>query len=214
MTQLTYFYQDEIMGAAGIDAVTIFTALFIAQLVFTLWNMVNDPLLGFLTDRPLKWTKKWGMRVPWILICSGPMLIFYILLWTPPAENVVLIVLYFILITCCFDSFFSIYNDHVYAGFTNQFPTEFERRRGFAIMTIIMGLCLVFMQILLVNIQQPGTGNPGSFLTAAIIMCIFLIVFNIFLFLGIKESPEMKEMFIRGFEETGKMGFFQVLKIS
>jgi GPH family glycoside/pentoside/hexuronide:cation symporter len=126
-----YFYEVEV----GIAVVL----LSLAYVIFAIWNMVNDPILGFLTDRPFKWTKKWGLRAPWVVFSAFPILIFYFLIWTPP-ESVsdMFIFLYFIIITCVFDTFFSIYNDHVYGGFTNQFPSEYERRRAFAISTILI----------------------------------------------------------------------------
>ena len=48
-------------------------------LVYAIWNMFNDPLLGYFTDKPRKWTKKWGLRAPWVVISAFPMLICYYL---------------------------------------------------------------------------------------------------------------------------------------
>ena len=40
----------------------------LAFIFYAIWNMFNDPFIGYLTDKPLKWTKKWGMRTPWIIM--------------------------------------------------------------------------------------------------------------------------------------------------
>jgi len=131
LANLFYFYEVEI----GLSVIY----LTLAFVIFAIWNMINDPLLGYITDRPMGWTKKYGLRSPWVVITSIPILLFFFLIWMPPnGWDAFMIFLWFIIITCLFDSFFSIYNDHVYGGFTNQFPSEYERRRAFAITTILM----------------------------------------------------------------------------
>jgi GPH family glycoside/pentoside/hexuronide:cation symporter len=198
-----YFYEVEV----GIAVVL----LSLAYVIFAIWNMVNDPILGFLTDRPFKWTKKWGLRAPWVVFSAFPILIFYFLIWTPP-ESVsdMFIFLYFIIITCVFDTFFSIYNDHVYGGFTNQFPSEYERRRAFAISTILMGLIITGMGIAgnLIVVY----GDRGSFITYAIVMTILLVIYNVILFAGISESEQMKTMFITAFEKAEAKSFAKTMK--
>jgi len=59
----------------------------IGYIIFALWNAVNDPLIGYLTDRPFKFTKKWGRRFPWVYIGGIPWIISYILIFTPPVVN-------------------------------------------------------------------------------------------------------------------------------
>ncbi len=198
-----YFYEVEV----GISV----ALLGLAFVVFAIWNMINDPLLGFLTDRPMKWTKKWGLRAPWVVLSAFPIIIFYFLIYIPP-EGVtdMTIFLWFIIITCIFDTFFSIYNDHVYGGFTNQFPSEYERRRAFAIATILMGLIITGMGIVgnLIIVY----GDKSSFFRYAIIMVVLLIIFNAIVFAGIKESEQMKQMFLTSFEKAEAKSFFDTMK--
>ena len=52
--------------------------------IFAIYNAINDPLLGYLTDRPFKFTKKWGRRFPWILLGGIPLGFCYFLVFTPP----------------------------------------------------------------------------------------------------------------------------------
>ncbi|MHA2009287.1 MAG: MFS transporter [Promethearchaeota archaeon] len=202
LARLIYFYEVEMLLPG------LFLTL--AYVIFAIWNMVNDPLLGYLTDRPLKWTRKWGLRAPWVVISSFPMLILFIFIWTPPSGSNLTLFFYFIIITFLFDGFFSVYNDHVYGGFTNQFPSEFERRRAFSIATFIMGISITFMGIISSVVIE--FGQPETFVLNAIIMVVLLIIFNLIQFTGIKESREMKEMFIAKYEAAEKKGFFQVAK--
>lgn len=200
--RVLYFYEVEMV----MPVVLITTA----YVIFAIWNMINDPLLGYLTDKPRKWTRKWGLRAPWVVIASGPMLLLYYLIWTPPTGDYVVMFIYFILITCLFDTFFSIYNDHVYGGFTNQFPSEYERRKSFSIATLIMGIFITIMGVMASLIVEYG--NPQSFVTTALIMLMFLIIFNFIQFTGIRESKEMKEMFIEKYEAAEDKSLVKVTK--
>jgi len=94
-----YYYQVEL--GLGLLYITI------ASIIFAIWNMVNDPLLGYLTEKPTRWTKKYGFRAPWVVISAIPILIFYVLIWVPPeGASTTFIFVWFILITCLFDTFF------------------------------------------------------------------------------------------------------------
>ncbi len=203
LSNLLYFYEVEM----GLSAIYIL----LAGVIFALWNMVNDPLLGFLTDKPLKWTPRYGLRAPWVVVCTPLIFIFFYLIWIPPqGMGAMVMFLWFILMTCAFDTFFSIYNDHVYGGYTNQFPSEYERRRSFAIVTIIMFLVITGM--IIIGSLLIEFGNPASFAFSALVMIILMAIFSIIIFPGIKESAEMKQMFITAYEKAEKTSFFRTLK--
>ena len=205
LAPLFYFYEVEI----GLNVILIG----IAFVIFAIWNMINDPLLGYLTEKPRKWSRKYGVRAPWIVICAGPILILYILIWTPLTfGGAMVIFLYFIIVTCMFDLFFSIYNNQVYGGFTNQFPTEYERRRAFAIATLIIGAAITFLSVIGSLILEYG--RPETFVFLSVVIVAILIVFNLILFLGLRESEGMKDMLINGFEKAEDKSFFHVMKVS
>ncbi len=50
-TATVFFYYEAVVG---LEVWVIFLATFL----FALYNMVNDPLIGYLTNRPFKFTKK------------------------------------------------------------------------------------------------------------------------------------------------------------
>ncbi len=58
------FYETEIGLSAGLSAVAI--------ILYSIWNAVNDPLIGYLTSKPTPFSKKLGRRSNslGILLCS------------------------------------------------------------------------------------------------------------------------------------------------
>ena len=198
-----FYYQVEL----GLSVIL----LGIAFVIFTLWNMVNDPLLGYLTERPTRWTKKWGYRAPWIFISAPPLLILFFLMWTPPTgASQITLFLWFVILTCVFDTFFSLFNDHVYGSYTNQFPSEYERRRSFAIATF----CIAFGVLGMGAISGAFIviGEPATYVSFALLSVIIMGVASVLLILGIGESEEMKQMLLSSYEEAEELGFIPTMK--
>jgi len=184
-----------------------------AYMIFALSNMFNDTILGYLTERPTRWTKKWGFRAPWIVITVIPILIFFYLAWTPPAgASALTIFLWFVIMTCLFDTFFSVFNDHVYGGYTNQFPSEYERRRSFAIATLLIAFGVVGMGAL--SGAFIVYGDPSTFVSFALLSVIIMGVLAFLLILGIKESKEMKEMYLTTYEKAEQKSLIATMKVA
>ncbi|MCK4239297.1 MAG: MFS transporter, partial [Candidatus Lokiarchaeota archaeon] len=75
-TYAFFFYESEL----GLNVWIVSFGI----IIFALWNAINDPLVGFLTNRPFKFTKKWGRRFPWIFMGGIPWIFCYILIFMPP----------------------------------------------------------------------------------------------------------------------------------
>lgn len=55
------FYETEVGLGSSLTGV--------ALIVFAVWDATNDPIVGYFSDRPFRFTKKWGRRFPWV-ICA------------------------------------------------------------------------------------------------------------------------------------------------
>ncbi|MHA1256444.1 MAG: MFS transporter, partial [Promethearchaeota archaeon] len=68
-----YFYEVEI----GLPVLLVSLAV----VIFTVWTIIVSPIVGYLTDRPFRWSKRWGFRTPWILITGIPSLLLFVLVF-------------------------------------------------------------------------------------------------------------------------------------
>ena len=207
------FYEDNLGFVSIVSLWPLYMAL--ANVVYTIWSMVVGLLIGFYTDRPLKWTKKWGFHTPWVIIGGIPTMILFFLLFTPPSvtgvASVMPILLYYIVIVCLFDAFFSLINSHTFGAFGAHFRGESNRRRAgliSQIFTFIANFLTVGVWSLIIT-----PGDPPSFMYAAIVSVIILGGSLLVFFPGSKESEEIKERFIVGYKNAEKISFLKTMKI-
>ena len=123
---ILYFYETII----GLDIVYIFAAM----VIFTVWDAINDPLIGFLTDRLTKYTRKIGKRFIWIVIGVIPANFVLALVYMPPAGSAASDPLPFfgwlVFTTCLFDSLTTLCFVNVDALFPDKFRTDRARRKA------------------------------------------------------------------------------------
>ncbi|MBD3254196.1 MAG: hypothetical protein GF383_03845 [Candidatus Lokiarchaeota archaeon] len=75
--------------------------------IFILWNTVNDPLMGFISDKTK--SNKYGRRIPYLRFGAPIYIIVFILIWIPlvPIGSEILLFLYFVLMLFSFDTVFT-----------------------------------------------------------------------------------------------------------
>ncbi|MHA2181191.1 MAG: MFS transporter [Promethearchaeota archaeon] len=209
------FYEDNLGFVSTWDVSLWPIYMAVANVVYTIWSMVVGLLIGFYTDKPLKWTKKLGFHTPWIIIGGIPTIILFFLLFTPPQvtgiESIMPILLYYIIIVCLFDAFYSLMQTHTFGGFGAHFRSESERRKAgliSQIFTFIANFLTVGVWSLIIT-----PGDPPSFTLAAFISIIILGISLLIFFPGSRESEEIKNRFIVGYEQSERISFFKTMKI-
>ncbi|TXT56175.1 MAG: putative Na+/melibiose symporter-like transporter [Promethearchaeota archaeon] len=202
-----YFYESEI----GLNTWLVG----IAYIIFAIWNAINDPLVGFLTDRPFKFTKKWGRRFPWTMMAGIPWVFSYILIYAIPPVNPVsgalIIFIWLIFSTCLFDTFNSIWWVNFYSVFPDKFSDLNERRTASGIITPIgvIGIALGgILPPLLITY-----GYSFSYIIQAIVISFIGLII---LFLGIpgwRDDPKSVQKYLETYEEQkSELSFFKTLK--
>ena len=209
---LLYYYEVELGLSIALVGLSF--------VIYAIWNMVNDPLVGFLTDKPMRWSKKYGLRTPWIIVSGILMIISYYFLYAVPdigdvKSNPWPLFWYMVIVTCIFDMFFSIFTTHYLGGFANIFRTKEDRRKGSMTMGLLAPLAAVFIRaVIIANVLVYG--DPSSFLRAALLTSIICTVCLILFIPGIYENEAVKNRYLQIYEflETQKMPYFKLLKIT
>jgi len=145
-TYIQYFYID-ILGLAP--------ALFgLAWTVYGIWNAINDPLAGHLSDRT---RTRWGRRIPYIAGLTLPLALCFVFLWIPPFRVTTPVAqqtpaeplfIYFLLAVLVFDTLWTFVVLNWTALFPEMYPDEKERaevsgwRQLFSILGLIVGIAL------------------------------------------------------------------------
>ncbi|MBW4620416.1 MAG: MFS transporter [Cyanosarcina radialis HA8281-LM2] len=100
------------------------------QLIGKVWDAVNDPMVGVLSDRT---TSRWGRRYPWMLLGAVPLGLFFFLQWIVPrfsgheATNQWGLFWYYTIISILFNTFYTIVNVP-YTALTPELTQDYNER--------------------------------------------------------------------------------------
>ena len=185
-------------------------AIWIGYIIWGLWNMVNDPLLGALSDRT-KYKQKWGKRKFFIIIAIIPLSISMILLFTVPIVTTEKTIefIYFIVIIMVFEFFYTLYSVNVNALFPEMFVNEEQRTQTniFIKGLTVIGIILASLPTVILDPMAPKTGVAApedisaiqiNYIIAGIILAILSVIFGaLFIMRGIEEKEELDESFAK-----------------
>jgi len=180
----TFYY-----AVVGLD-VNLITLGFI---LWSIWNAINDPLLGALSDR----TKtKWGRRTPYIIASIIPLCIIMVLLWTPPTDSAISSFIYFLVVMALFDTFYTMYDLNYCALFPEMFQGLSDRAKASAVKQIftVFGLLFAFLLPTFIIPDLTDSAYITEYMYAGIVMAIIIFVGAIIMIkFGIKERTEFSE---------------------
>ncbi|MFX0010931.1 MAG: MFS transporter [Candidatus Hermodarchaeota archaeon] len=194
--------------------------MWIAYVLWGVWNMFNDPLLGALSEKT-KQKGKLGKRRFYLLISFIPLALIMIFLFTVP-ENFEF--WYFLFIIFTFELFYTMFDVNTNAIFPEMFPTEKQRGdvnvfiKIFTMIAVILASIIptIVISSLVPELDQADPGYAAEvalirsqYVTAGLIMAIIIVIMAIlFIFFGVKEKEEA----ISDFQK--RPGFFESLKIT
>ena len=201
-------------AVVGLDVLLVMGA----YVVWGVWNAVNDPLLGALSDRT-KFKKKLGKRKLYLVISIIPLSLIMVLLFSVPLGDDLLAFIYFIVMILTFELIYTMWSVNVNAIFPEMFPNEQERAKtnifvkGFTVLALI---CAMAIPPLVISPMVPVEENPSletiqhfqmMYITAGLILAsIILVTGLIFITKGVEEKEEC----IEDFEK--RPGFIESLK--
>lgn len=188
----------------------------LALVVYAGYNAINDPLIGYLTDRPFKFTKKWGRRFPWILLGGLPLGFSYFLVFNPPVVDPIggawIICGWLMFTTCLFDTFHSIF----FVNFQSLFPDKFrslnERRKATGIQ-MVLGIIGVVLGATLPSLFITFE-DLGSYIVQGLIVMAISLTTMILAIPGFREDRETIDLYLKTFDKEVKESFLKSMKIA
>jgi glycoside/pentoside/hexuronide:cation symporter, GPH family len=142
-----------------------------AALIGVIWDAVNDPLVGVLSD---KLRTRWGRRRPFLLLFAIPYgLAFLILWWAPPWENQVVLMIHVMLAYALSDTFQTLVVVPFHA-LTPEMTSDYDERTSLASYRMFFNFLasvaggVVAPMIVDATLAGGGTQQQGYFLASAI----------------------------------------------
>jgi GPH family glycoside/pentoside/hexuronide:cation symporter len=159
--------------------------------LYGLWNAVNDPLAGYLSDRT---HTRWGRRIPWIATAFIPLSISFYLLFVPPAGMAerpdLSLLFYFMFFVLLFDLLWTIVVMSWTALFPEMVPDEKQRanvsawRQIFSVIGLLIGVALP---------PIIAGADWGGVASVAMMVAVVTAVFFALSLVGSRERPEFAE---------------------
>ncbi|NSW53062.1 MAG: MFS transporter [Anaerolineae bacterium] len=172
---LPIFYQDYL----GISA----NWIGVASLIYAIWNAVNDPLFGFITDNT---RSKRGRRIPYMRF-TAPFLVFtFVLVWFAPEGAGEIAQFWWMLITMLlYDTCYTIIG-LVYSALLPEVSESDGERNGLQISSSLFAMLGMILGFLIPDMVRPRTGAESSLLPFRLAMigvalvAMFLIITTTF----------------------------------
>ena len=197
-TAFTVWIFSFYFGAVGLPV----SYILLAFLIWTVWNAINDPLVGYMSDRV---RTRIGRRKPFIILGTIPILIIAIIVWLPPTDNHLITFVYLLIMLLLYDTFYTMVT--LFDALFPELYVSVEERAQ--VNTIKQILATVGM---LVGFMLPGffigdLTDPTGYLINGIVTSIIVgISLLIAIKWGVKEREEFK------LDHKQEFGFFQGLK--
>jgi GPH family glycoside/pentoside/hexuronide:cation symporter len=198
------FYETEVHLSSGLVALVI--------VLYSIWNAVNDPLIGFFTSRPMRLSSRLGRRFPWILLGSVTCGLVFFLVFAPPAGASQLgLFLWFLFAICLYDALYSTWELNYQSVFPDRFRSEGERAKAAGIGTLIGVFGIAAGAVVPTFIIKYG--DPSTYFTTAAVFAVAALVLALLLVPGVRETPAMIERYLE--QEKGRKeapSFWKLLK--
>ena len=203
-----FYYENEVLLPVLL--------LGIGYVIYGFWNMINDPLVGYLADKSKRFTKRWGKRYPWIMLGVFGNILAYILVFTPPEidaqANPTIMFVYFLIVICLFDGCFSLFTINYYSIFPLKFTSNDERRKVNGMKTILAQIGL-FLAVLIPPMFIEY-GDKQSYFIAALVVSLFATILAVLMIKGVRENEELRDTIIKIDASQEQEHFFTNLKLA
>ena len=153
------------------------------------WDYINDPLIGFFTDRV---RTRWGRRRPFLLFGAIPFGLMFAMLWfRPPTENQFLLAAYYAGAYFLFDTAYT-FVTVPYSTLTPELTQDYDERTALTTyrmaFSIIGSLVAFIVPLMIIGSMRPE--NTNRVFMMGIIFGTASALPLLLTFLGTREKPE------------------------
>jgi GPH family glycoside/pentoside/hexuronide:cation symporter len=179
---LPIFYQDYL----GLSARWIA----LASAVYAIWNAINDPLFGYITDST---RAKRGRRIPYMRY-TAPFLAFtFVLVWfAPPKAGEQMLFAWMLGTMLLYDTCYTMIG-LVYSALLPEVTESDGERNGLQVSSSLFGLLGTLLGFLIPDFFRPKAGTSPSFVPLQMAMIVLAVVAALLIIattLKVKERPE------------------------
>jgi GPH family glycoside/pentoside/hexuronide:cation symporter len=179
---LPIFYQDYLGLAAR--------WIGLASAIYAIWNAVNDPLFGYITDST---RSRLGRRIPYMRYTAPFLALTFILVWfAPPQAGEQALFLWMLVSMLLYDTCYTIIG-LVYSALLPEVTESDAERNGLQISSSLFGLLGLLLGFIIPDLFRPKAGTEPSFLPLQIAMIVVAVVAMLLIItttLKVKERPE------------------------
>jgi len=195
-----FFLNAFLLDVAGLRP----SAAGIIFLLVKIWDSVNDPIIGTLTDRT---NTRWGRRRPWLLFGAIPFGLAFFLHWLVPDLSQAGKFWYYLIVAMLLDIGFTAVNVP-YTALTPELTQDYDERTSLNSyrfsFSILGGMMAAFLHgIIVTRFDNVLTGNA----VAAAIWAFFIIGSNFITFAYTEEQFFQQE-------RPPQPGFFEGIRIA
>jgi len=164
------------------------------------WDAVNDPLIGWLSDRT---RTRWGRRRPYLLFGAVPYgITFALMWWVPPIERQILLCIYFAMVYILFDTAVTVVSCP-YDALVPELTLDYDERTSVtsyrAFFSIVTGLlAAVGFGLVLNSISNIEFAFLGMGLTLGVIFIPTILI----AFFGTRERKSFQDKPAASFRES------------
>ncbi len=179
---LPIFYQDYL----GLTARWIT----LASLIYAIWNAINDPLFGYVTDAT---RSRHGRRIPYMRYTAPFLALTFVLVWlAPPKADQNTLFIWMLVSMLLYDTCYTIIG-LVYSALLPEVSESDAERNDLQISSSLFGLLGTLLGFIIPEMFRPKAGTSPSFFPLQVSMVVVAIVAMLLIIattLKVKERPE------------------------
>ncbi|MEM9776742.1 MAG: MFS transporter, partial [Chloroflexota bacterium] len=141
-----------LLNVAGLTAPMVGIILLIKQI----WDAINDPFMGSLSDRT---ESRFGRRKVWILGATVPLAVLFFLHWQVPNFSQWGLFAYYLVVSILLDMFYTMHNVP-YASLTAEMTDDYSERSRINIYRFVFSITGALIATIIFALLTDGAADP------------------------------------------------------